>query len=307
MRILVTGATGCIGRRLVPFLRGRGHDVIGGVRRPLGPGDRRVDLDDVTTLAPALAGCAAAVYLVHGLARGDAYAAWEQRVATSFSRVCREVGVPRIVYLGGVQPLAGASPHLRARAETGAALRSAGVDVVELRAGMIVASDSASFVLARDIAARLPIIVRPPWLRSRQRPVAVVDVIAALERGLTADAGVHGCPGPEVLGGDETLAILGRLQGRTLRFVDVPWADHHLVAAALSRVSDANADVVAELVPGMTGDLLGDDGDGVFALMPGHLRQPFERAAQLALREGSSASLSAWAWERLLRAAGGAR
>ena len=152
MRVLVTGATGCIGRRLVPFLRGRGHEVVRGVRRPTEVGDRRLDLDEPATLAPAVAGVEAAFYLVHGLARGPAYAAWEADVAARFARACRDAGVARIVYLGGVMPAAGASTHLAARAATGAALRSAGVAVVELRAGMIVASDSASFVLARDIA-----------------------------------------------------------------------------------------------------------------------------------------------------------
>jgi uncharacterized protein YbjT (DUF2867 family) len=305
VRVLVTGATGCIGRRLVPFLRGRGHEVVRGVRRPTEVGDRRLDLDEPATLAPAVAGVEAAFYLVHGLARGPAYAAWEADVAARFARACRDAGVARIVYLGGVMPAAGASTHLAARAATGAALRSAGVAVVELRAGMIVASDSASFVLARDIAARLPIILRPPWLRSRQRPVAIVDVVAALERALTIEPDVYGCPGPGVLGGDETLAVLGALLGRRLRFVDVPAADHHVVASLLGQITDAQPDVVAELVPGMTGDLLGDDDDGVFALLPGHVRQPFALAARLALREAAPVATPVWAWERLLRAGGG--
>jgi len=301
MEVLVAGATGCIGRRLVPFLRGQGHRVWRGVRRPGTPDDRRVDLDDVASLVPALTGCDAAIYLVHGLHRGAGYGAWEVRVAADFARACAAAGVGRIVYLGGVMPPGVASPHLQARAATGEALRGAGVDVVELRAGMVVAADSASFVLARDIAARAPLVLRPPWLRARQRPVAVDDVLAAIGRALDVAPGVWGCPGPDVLAGDEVLAVLGRLQGRRLRFRDVSWLDHGFAARALGRVTDAPADVVAELVLGMTADLL-DDGPDLFAtMMPGHARQPFAMAARLALQERvrtTPRSPAARLWER---------
>lgn len=307
MRVLVTGATGCIGRRLVPFLRGQGHEVLRGVRRPQGPDDRRCDLDDDASLRPTLAGCDAAVYLVHGLARGAGYGDWEAHVAASFARACVDVGVPRVVYLGGVLPEGTPSPHLQARAATGAALRHAGVDVVELRAGMVVAADSASFVLARDIAARLPVVLRPPWLRARQRPIAIDDVVVAIDAALVAPPGIYGCPGPEVLGGDEVLAELARLQGRSLSFRDVSWADHALAARALTHLSDAPADVVAELVLGMTGNLVGDDRD-IFALRPSHQRLRFIDAARRALVEHHASarhSPTSRLWERAMRLVAG--
>lgn len=308
VKVLVTGATGCIGRQLVPYLRGRGHQVVRGVRRPITDADRRLDLDDDASLVAALAGCDAAVYLVHGLARGDGYAAWEQSVATSFAKACQAAGVGRVVYLGGVQPALAASAHLQARAATGEALRSvAGVDVVELRAGMIVAADSASFILARDVAARLPVLLCPPWLRSRQRPVAIVDVLAALEQALVATPGVYACPGPETLSGDETLEVLGRLVGRRLQAWAIPSVDHRLVALALGRITDAPSDVVTELVQGMTGDLIGAGDPDIFDTMPGHVRQPFAHAARAALRAAASPSTPAWLWERLVRAAGRGR
>lgn len=303
MRVLVTGATGCIGRRLVPFLRRQGHEVVRGVRRPQTADDRRCDLDDEASLRPALAGCDAAIYLVHGLARGAGYGAWETQVAAAFARACVDAGVRRIAYLGGVLPEGVPSPHLQARAATGAALRVAGVDVVELRAGMIVAADSASFVLARDIAARLPIALRPPWLRARQRPVAIDDVVAAIDLALTITPGIYACPGPEVFGGDEILAVLARLLGRQLRFRDVSWADHSLAARALTRLSDAPADVVAQLVLGMTADLVGDDPD-VFAQGPTHARLTFVDAARRALAEQMTMarpSLTSRWWEGAMR------
>jgi uncharacterized protein YbjT (DUF2867 family) len=309
MRVLVTGATGCIGRRLVPYLRGQGHGVIRGVRRPQAGADRRCDLDDEASLRPALADCDAAVYLVHGLARGVGYGDWETRVAAAFARACVDVGVKRLVYLGGVMPAGVPSRHLRARAATGAALGVPGIELVELRAGMIVAADSASFVLARDIAARLPLVLRPPWLRSRQRPVAIDDVVVAIEAALEAPPGIYGCPGPEVLGGDEVLAALARLQGRALSFRDVSWADHALAARALTRLSDAPADVVAELVLGMTGDLIGDEPD-LFTQRPSHRRLDFVTAARRALQEqavGGSPARTVRLWEAMMRRARPAR
>ena len=267
-----------------------------------------LDLDDEASLRPALSGCDSAVFLVHGLARGAGYGVWESRTASSFARACSDVGVRRLVYLGGVMPSspsATTSAHLQSRARTGAILRSEadGVDVFELRAGMIVAADSASFVLARDLAARLPIMVRPPWLRFRQRPVALVDVCAAIGHALAGGvaAGIWTCAGPSIVGGDELLIALGRLQGCSSRIVDVPLVPHGLVAHVLGGLTRASTDVVQELVMGMTADLLGDDPD-IFDTMRGHQRVPFEMAVQWALRdEERRVSSMAWLTERALQ------
>jgi hypothetical protein len=291
------------------------------MRRPDGGADAVVlDLDDEATLRPALAGCDRAVFLVHGLARGAGYDVWESRTATAFAHACSDVGVRRIVYVGGVVPTTPASTvvgrsglvsqHLQSRVRTGALLRSEAMDVevVELRAGMIVAADSASFVLARDLAARLPVIVRPPWLRSRQRPVALTDVCAAIDHALGGVAGVHGvapgiytCAGPDTVGGDEVLVALGRLQGLRSRIVDVPAVSHGLVAGVLGRFTRASGDVVRELVMGMTDDLLGTDPD-IFDTMPGHRRLSFDEAARRALRtENSRVTFNAAVAERALQ------
>ena len=323
MTVCVVGSTGCVGRTLVPFLQGRGHRVRRGMRRSDGGADAVVlDLDDEASLRPALAECDSAVFLVHGLARGAGYDVWESRTATAFAHACSDVGVRRIVYLGGVVPatLAPASTvvgrsglvsqHLQSRVRTGALLRSeaTNVDVVELRAGMIVAADSASFVLARDLAARLPVIVRPPWLRSRQRPVALTDVCAAIDHALGGVAGVQGvapgiytCAGPDKVGGDEVLVALGRLQGCRSRIIDVPAISHGLVAGVLGGFTRASGDVVRELVMGMTDDLLGTDPD-IFDTMPGHRRLSFEEAARRALRtENSRVTFNAAVAERALQ------
>jgi uncharacterized protein YbjT (DUF2867 family) len=309
MTVCVVGSNGCVGRALVPALRARGQLVRRGMRKPDGGSDAVVlDLDDEASLRPALAGCDAAVFLVHGLARGAGYGAWESRTASSFARACSDVGVRRIVYLGGVMPSspsATTSEHLQSRARTGAMLRSEahGVDVVELRAGMIIAADSASFVLARDLAARLPVMVRPPWLRFRQRPVALVDVCAAIGHVVVGGvaAGTWTCAGPSIVGGDELLLTLGRLQGCRSRLVDVPFVPQGMVARVLGGLTRASTDVVQELVMGMTADLLGDDPD-IFDTMAGYQRVPFETAVRWALRdEDRRVSSPTWLAERAVQ------
>jgi len=309
MTVCVVGSTGCVGRALAPALRAQGHQVRRGMRKPDGGPDAVVlDLDDEASLRPALSGCESAVFLVHGLARGAGYGAWESQTASSFARACSEVGVRRLVYLGGVvpsSPSATTSVHLQSRARTGAILRreARDVDVVELRAGMIIAADSASFVLARDLAARLPMLVRPSWLRFRQRPVALVDVCAAIGHAVAGEvaAGTWTCAGPSIVGGDELLRTLGRLQGCRSRIVDVPLVPQGMVARVLGSITRAPTDVVQELVMGMTADLLGDDPD-IFDTMPGYHRVPFETAVRWALRdENRRVSSATWLMERAVQ------
>ena len=186
MNVLVAGANGFVGRALCPALVAAGHTVRAGVRRvdsivAAGCTPIRFDLDDDATLAPALEGVDVVVWLVHGLARDD-FAAWEARVAERFAVVARRIGLHRLVYLGGAPPTtlssagrraAPPSQHLAARERTGALLRQAATQVLELRAGIVLGAGGASFRLLRDLAARAPLLVRTPWLASEQQPVAL--------------------------------------------------------------------------------------------------------------------------------------
>jgi uncharacterized protein YbjT (DUF2867 family) len=314
MKIFVSGASGCIGRALVPFLRARGHSVRCGRRRPQGHGDVLFDLDDDDTIAPALAGVDAAVYLVHGLDRGHGYDSWEARVAEAFGRAAAAGGARRIVYLGGVMPPASSSgtassvsTHLQSRHVSAQALRAGAGDnvgVVELRAGMIVAPGSASFMMARDVAARMPVLLRPPWLKTKQRPVARIDVVAAIYHALVSvrvpDA--WGCKGPQSLGGDEVILTIASLMGLRPPVVDIPDLGHRVAARLMAGLSRAERAVVQELVLGMQGNLEGNDDDDIFDAMPDHQRTPFATAAALAIRdEDRSVPSTTWMLERGLQ------
>ena len=198
---LVTGATGYIGGRLVPRLLEAGHRVRCLVRDPDrlrdAPWRQQVDVErgDVTRaddVAAAMQGVDVAYYFVHSLASRDFENA-DRGAAEVFAAAARDVGVKRLVYLGGIEPLDDElSPHLRSRREVGQILAASGVPTIELRAAMILGSGSASFEMLRYLTERLPVMVTPRWVRNRVQPIAIRDVLRHLVACAGADGDVRG-------------------------------------------------------------------------------------------------------------------
>lgn len=192
MKVLVTGATGYIGGRIVPQLLERGHEVRVLVRDPRRiegrPWCNRVeivtgDVADVASLTAACNGIEAAYYLVHQMAAGRDFVARDRRAAEHF--VTAGQGLRRVIYLGGLEPAGERiSPHLASRAEVGRILR-AGLPTVELRAGPVIGSGSASFEMVRYLTERLPAMIAPRWILNPVQPIAVRDVVAYLLAALT--------------------------------------------------------------------------------------------------------------------------
>ena len=214
-RVLVTGATGFVGRHLCPALTAAGHEVYSATRnvekaRSEAPNRefRYCDVSDQDSIRRALEGCDAAYYLVHSVAAGGDYPVREARAAQGFRDAAAEVGLSRLVYLGGVAPLGSASRHLRSRLRCGELLRLGPVPTFELRAAMIIGHGSVSWTLVHDLAARLPAMVLPTWMNNHSWPVAVEDVVYALAAVLALPvekAGWYDVPGPERLSHRETL------------------------------------------------------------------------------------------------------
>ena len=174
------------------------------------------DVADPASCARALDGCQAALYLVHGIGEGADYHRREVTAAATFAKAAAAAGVERIVYLGGVAPTGTGSEHLRSRLDVGEALRAGPVKTIELRASMIVGHGSLSWLIVRDLAARLPVMVLPRWLKSRTQPVAIDDVVIALVRALDlplAASAWFDIPGPVTLSGKEILEETARVMG----------------------------------------------------------------------------------------------
>ncbi len=291
--VLVTGATGFVGRALVPALLGAGHAVRATTRsRGAGLDPRaewiEADLSRPADLPRALAGAGAAFFLVHGMAgASEDYAEDERRTAAAFVREAERAGVGRIVYLGGVSPRGRPSKHLASRLAVGEVLRSGRVPALELRASMIVGAGSASWQVVRDLALRLPAMVFPAWATSRSCPVAIDDVVLALAAAVGAPLepanGFADLPGPEVLSVREILERVAALRGRTLPAVRAPLPAPRLSTLWLKLVSDADWRVVRELVQGLEHDLLPQEGRTFWDRI-GHRRLvPFDEAARRAL------------------------
>ncbi len=316
-RVLVAGATGFVGKRLVVELQRQGFAVVGTSRHPEGAREgaphvewRRLDITDSASCEEAMRGCDAAVYLVHSMAAGKDYAAVEEQSAQVFRDAAARSNLKRLVYLGGIRPKGRVSQHLESRLRTGELLRSGSVPVIELQATMIIGGGGESWRMVRDLAARLPFMLLPKWLDSLSEPVSVDDVVSAIAQALTislAGSHVYTLPGPEKLPAHEILRRTARLLGSDPRMIRVPFVTPRLSSYWIRLVTRADHLVAEELVEGLRSDIVAE-GEDFWSLMPTRSRTSFDEAARRALAEEErSLSGPARFTERFLRSFSGSR
>lgn len=258
--ILLTGASGYIGGRLLKALEEQGHRVRCLARRPeflrprVGACTEVVagDVLDPASLAVALAGVDCAYYLVHSMQSGGDFSQKDRAAARWFSEAARAAGVRRIIYVGGLgddaQEL---SEHLRSRHEVGNVLREGGVPVLEFRASIIIGSGSLSFELIRALVERLPAMITPRWVQVRAQPIAINDMLAYLLAGL--DVHIEGHRIFELGGADrvsygEIMREYARQRGLRRIMVPVPFLTPKLSSLWLALVTPLYARVGRILV-----------------------------------------------------------
>jgi uncharacterized protein YbjT (DUF2867 family) len=301
MNVLVTGATGFVGTRLVPALLDAGHDVSVLVRdqRSYDPPDG-VTVFEGDVLEPgsfddALAGVDAAYYLVHAMGGGRGFEERDRRGARNFARAAGRAGVERVVYLSGLGVDADdLSAHLRSRREVEAVLARGEYDLTVLRAAIIIGADSASFRIVRQLAGTLPLMITPRWVSTRVQPIAITDVIAylvgVLDNPETA-GGTYEIGGPEAMTYREMLTTVGRLlTGREPFIIPVPVLTPRISAYWVDLVTDVPADVAHPLIEGMTSDVVVTD-DRIRELVPIELTL-FKTAVERALAEEADVELA---------------
>ena len=296
--VLVTGASGTIGGRLVDDLRGRGDRPVPAGRSPERLRERWPDLDarrldvlDPATLAAGLEGIEVAYYLVHSMEPGaGSFAERDAEGAEAFARAARTAGVERVVYLGGVgyddQPL---SEHLRSRQETGRILAEHGPRVLELRAAMVMAADSASFRMLIDLVRRLPAMIVPKWVDTPSQPIGVDDVIAYLAAAravpLEEQHTIVEIGGADVVTYRDMIRMAAERTGRSPLIVGMPLLTPKLSSYWTALTTDVSTSVARPLIDGMTVPLVLRDPDTARRLFPDITPMGFREALQRALAD----------------------
>jgi len=303
--ILLTGATGYVGGRLLPLLVSDGWRVRCLARnpenlRPRMPEGVEVvcsDLLDPASLAPAMEGVQAAFYLVHSMGASGNFESRDRQAADNFARAAKQAGVGRIIYLGGLgEDKAVLSPHLRSRHEVGERLRAAGVPVIELRASVIIGSGSLSFEMIRALVERLPVMVTPGWVRVKAQPIAIDDVLEYLRAAALArfhDNKIFEIGGPDQVSYGDLMREYARQRKLRRWMIPVPVLTPRLSSLWLGLVTPLYARVGRKLIDSIRHPTIVRDDTVLrtFAIRPVGVEQAMARALR---NEDSQLAQTRW-------------
>lgn len=289
--ILLTGASGYVGGRLLARLERTGRRLRCLSRRPeqlrarVAPSTEVVegDVQHPASLDAALEGVEVAYYLVHSMAGGADYRRIDREGAAAFGAAAARAGVRRIVYLGGLGEGPGLSAHLDSRQEVGRVLAASGVPTIELRASIVIGSGGTSFEMIRALVDRLPVMITPRWVDTRTQPIAIEDVIAYLVEAADVDlegSRVIEIGGPDQVSYGDLMREYARQRGLRRLMVPVPVLTPRLSSLWLGLVTPVYARVGRELVEGLRNETVVRDPASAraFRVRPRGVREAIARA-----------------------------
>jgi uncharacterized protein YbjT (DUF2867 family) len=291
-RVLLTGATGYVGGRLLRLLEERGVPVRCLARRPaamlgkVGPETEVVagDVLDADSLAAPMAGIETAYYFVHSMGDQKDFEAQDRLAAQNFARAAAAAGVQRLIYLGGLgNPDERLSKHLRSRQETGDVLRASHPQVIEFRASIVIGSGSLSFEMIRALVERLPIMICPRWVQVKAQPIAIEDLLEYLLAALDLPSGlsqVFEIGGPDQLSYGEIMQEYARQRGLKRWMIPVPLLTPYLSSLWLGLVTPLYARVGRKLVESLRNPTLISNNlaKTTFTIQPRSLPEAIARA-----------------------------
>lgn len=313
--ILLTGASGYVGGRLLRAVEGRGERVRCLSRKPeflrskVKPTTEVVqgDVSDPNSLRSALDGVHTAYYLIHSMGASGDYAKQDRQAAQDFAAAARHEGVKRIIYLGGLGQPPGLSKHLASRQEVGRILRDSGVPTVEFRASIVIGSGSLSFEMIRALVEKLPIMVTPRWVRVVAQPIAIEDVIdylvAALDMSPTASH-LYEIGGADQVSYGDIMREYAAQRGLRRLMIPVPLLTPKLSSLWLGLVTPIYARVGRQLVDSLRNPTVVHDPSAqeAFGIQPRGVSEAIARALRNEDRD-----IATTRWSDALSSGGAAR
>jgi uncharacterized protein YbjT (DUF2867 family) len=272
MQILVTGATGTIGGKLVPRLVARGHQVTCITRVPerlerynwQGVRVVKADVLDLESLRQAMHGIEVAYYLIHSMGGGKkGFIKRDETGAKNFGLAAKETGVQRIIYLGGLgQCEKYISPHLDSRQEVGEILRASGVRITEFRAPIVIGSGSMSFEMIRYINERLPVVFTPIWIDTLCQPIAIENILEYLLASLNeplSEGSIFEIGGPDVLTYRKIMQEYAIARGLNRAYVTLPFLTTALLAIGADVLTPLPTPYLQILIEGLRSEVIVHD------------------------------------------------